>query len=106
MNGERYRCPICHAPGAEIRLDRKSRPYLACTMCACVVFTRGHQALAGLLATLELLDVPSNLAWARQESFVLAERPLAELLRHAAAAPQPVAASSATTSVAAAVGGV
>lgn len=80
MSTQKYVCMYCHSRGAEVRLDKKGRPYVGCSHCACCAFPRGPQSLACVLATMRLLDTDSQLRWARQESFALSERPLSELL--------------------------
>jgi hypothetical protein len=54
---------------------------------------------------MRLLETESQLRWARQESFALAERPLAELLHAAPVTPLAQTIAAAGEQRAAAVGG-
>ena len=48
LEGGGLNCLHCLGVGsAELRFDRRGRPYLTCTACATRVFTRGRAALAG-----------------------------------------------------------
>lgn len=65
-SGKMFVCFCCLAPFARVKLDKKSRPFLACGACSTMVFPRGGAwATAAAAATLRLLEDPANVAWVR-----------------------------------------
>lgn len=51
------RCVFCLASGAaEVRFDKRSRPYVVCRLCGTRAFVRNLEALYGLAIAPELLE--------------------------------------------------
>lgn len=96
MSAEKFCCLCCLLPGMGVKLDKKLRPFLSCTMCGTIIFPRGG-ALAAFCAlhTLRLLDRPSDLSFVRAGAYGAAsagESSLLAMLRPVDVAV-PVAAS-------------
>jgi hypothetical protein len=104
MISKAFTCFCCLSPFLRVKLDKRSRPFLACSGCGTTLFPRGGAwATAAASATAKLLDNQANLTWVRNcaaEAASHGEASVLDLVR--ATAPvfvTAVAASPAVTEV-------
>lgn len=95
----RFTCLCCLVPAAVVKLDKKGRPFVACTSCGTMIFSRG--GIAGTHAaveTLRLLESPGATDYVRATAYSAAaqgDSALTALLRPVAASPVATPAAAA-----------
>ena len=95
----RFICLCCLVPSAVVKLDKKGRPFVACTSCGTMIFSRG--GIAGTHAaveTLRLLEHPGATDYVRATAYSAAaqgDAALTALLRPVTASPVPAPAVAA-----------
>lgn len=102
----RFTCLCCLTPAAVVKLDKKGRPFVACTGCGTMIFSRlGFVGTHAAVQTLRLLERPEAMDFVRATAYAAAaqgESSLAALLRPvvSSATPAAVAPASAALKVA------
>ena len=96
----RFVCLCCLVPAAVVKLDKKGRPFVACTSCGTMIFSRGgHVGTHAAVETLRLLEQPGASDYVRTTAYsaaALGDAALSLLLRPVASvaapavAPEPV----------------
>ena len=88
-HARRFTCMCCLVPAAIVRLDKKGRPFVACTSCGTMIFSRcGTVGAHSAVETLRLLEHPGATDHVRAAAYSAAacgDDALATLLRPVAA---------------------
>lgn len=81
----RFICLCCLVPAAVVKLDKKGRPFVACTSCGTMIFSRGGAVgTHAAVETLRLLEQPGASDYVRFTAYSAAaqgDAALSSLLR-------------------------